>query len=108
MSSLESRKPEEGIILHSDRGMPYRSTRWNELMGTCNILPSMSRKANALDNACIESFCSFLKTEHKELKLVKKIELAKQIIHEYIDYYNHKRIQGVLNYRTPAYYGKAS
>ena len=88
--------------------MAYRSNRWKELMNTHSITPSMSRKANALDNACIESFFSFLKAERKKLKTVNDLEEAKQIIHEYIYYYNHKRIQGVLEYKTPTQYAKAS
>jgi transposase InsO family protein len=71
------------------------------------ITPSMSRKANALDNACAESFFSFLKSERKILKKIKNIEEAKQIIHEYIHYYNHERIQGVLDYKTPKQYSMA-
>jgi putative transposase len=107
ISALKTRKKEEGIILHSDRGMPYRSNRWKELMEEHVITPSMSRKANALDNACAESFFSFLKAERKELKVVKDMEEAKQIIREYIDYYNNDRIQGVLDYRTPKQYASA-
>ena len=108
LNALETRKKDDGLILHSDRGMAYRSNRWKELMDTHLIIPSMSRKANALDNACIESFFSFLKSERKHLKTVKSIEEAKQIIHDYIHYYNHKRIQGVLEYKTPKQYAKAS
>jgi putative transposase len=104
VAALETRKKEEGLILHSDQGMPYRSNRWKELMKEHTITPSMSRKANALDNACAESFFSFLKSERKVLKKIKNIEEAKQIIHEYINYYNHERIQGVLDYKTPKQY----
>ncbi|MBT2729814.1 DDE-type integrase/transposase/recombinase [Bacillus sp. ISL-75] len=43
-SALNTRKKEEGIILHSDQGMPYRSNRWKELMDENTIIPSMSRK----------------------------------------------------------------
>lgn len=106
--ALEIRKVDENLIIHSDRGMPYRSNRWKELMETYKINPSMSRKANCFDNACIESFFSFLKAERKGLKTTKDLEEAKKIIHDYIRYYNHKRIQGVLDYRTPAHYARAS
>jgi transposase InsO family protein len=106
--ALEIRKIDEKLIIHSDRGMPYRSNRWNELMDTYKINPSMSRKANCIDNACIESFFSFLKSERKQLKSVKDIETAKMIIHDCIYYYNHKRVQGVLDYSTPARYETAS
>lgn len=77
-SALEIRRLDKFLILHSDQGMPYRSTRWHELMGE-RITPSMSRKANALDNACIESFFSFLKCElREELKAAKNIEEARK------------------------------
>lgn len=48
--ALEIRKIDDSLILHTDQGMPYRSTRWKTLMDTFSITPSMSRKANALDN----------------------------------------------------------
>lgn len=102
--ALEMNLINKKIILHSDRGMPYRSNKWRELMDLHNITPSMSRKANALDNACIESFFSFLKCERKSLKTVTTIAEAEKIIHDYMFYYNHERIQGVLDYHTPATY----
>jgi len=105
--ALEIRKVDENLIIHSDRGMPYRSNRWKELMDTYSINPSMSRKANCIDNACIESFFSFLKSEVRELRTVRCLEEAKKLIYNYLLYYNHRRIQGVLNYKTPYHYSKA-
>jgi putative transposase len=109
ITALATRNKEKGLIIHSDQGMPYRSNRWKELMGEdeYKITPSMSRKANALDNACIESFFSFLKAERKVLTTVKVKDEAKQIINEYISYYNNQRIQGVLDYKTPKQYAAA-
>jgi len=107
--ALEIRHIKDSLILHSDQGMPYRSTRWKTLMDTFSITPSMSRKANALDNACIESFFSYLKTEiEQDLQRTKSVEEATQLVHDYIRYYNHQRIQGVLHYQTPTQYAKAS
>ncbi|OUM92558.1 IS3 family transposase [Parageobacillus thermoglucosidasius] len=77
-------------------------------MDIFSITPSMLRKANALDNACMESFFSYLKPEiQKELQTVQSIEDTKQLIHDYIRYDNHRRIQGVLDYQTPVQYAKA-
>ena len=106
--ALEIRKVDKKLIIYSDQGMPYRSNRWKELMETYKVNSSMSRKANCIDNACIESFFSFLKSQCKELKVVKDIEGAKQIVFDYLQYYNHKRIQELLDYDTPIHYGKAS
>ena len=53
--SQEVRKINKELIIHSDRGMPYRSNRWKELMYEYSLNLIMSRKANCIDNACIES-----------------------------------------------------
>jgi len=96
------------LTLHSDQGFTYRSTKWHLLMKKYSIKPSMSRKANPFDNACIESFFSYLKTEiQEELKQAKNLTEAKKVIDEFIHYYNHKRIQGTLDYQTPNQYAKA-
>ena len=56
-------------------------------------------------HTCIESFFSYLKTEiQEELKQAKNLEEAKKVIDEFIHYYNHKRIQGTLDYQTPSQY----
>jgi putative transposase len=107
--SKKIRKIDDSLILHTDQGIPYRSTRWKTIMDTFSITPSMSRKANAPDNTCIESFFSYLKTEiQKELQTVKSIEGAKQRIHDYIRYYNLQRRQGVLHDQIPIRYAQAS
>ncbi|WP_368656999.1 integrase core domain-containing protein [Bacillus wiedmannii] len=54
-------------------------------------MTSMSRKGNCHDNAVIESFHSSLKSE-----LFYSQE--KQLIHDYIEYYNTEHIQEKLNY----------
>jgi transposase InsO family protein len=91
----------ETILLHSDRGMTYRSNRWNELIEDYGFTPSMSRHATCLDNACMEGFFSQMKEERPELRQMKNYNEAKQIIEEYMAYYNVNRIQGVLGYKTP-------
>ncbi len=93
------------LTLHSDQGFTYRSTKWHLLMKKYSMTPSMSRKANPFDNACIESFFSYLKTEiQNELKQSKNLQEAKKVIDDFIHYYNYKRVQGTLDYRTPAQY----
>jgi putative transposase len=43
------RKPEPGLILHSDRGSQYASNRYRTLIADYRMLQSMSRKANCWD-----------------------------------------------------------
>ncbi|KAA0542033.1 IS3 family transposase [Bacillus sp. BGMRC 2118] len=95
-----NRKP---LIIHTDQGVIYRSNFWRELLAKqYKIEPSMSRKGNPWDNACIENFFSNLKQDLPELKDLKTIEEAKEMIKEYIDYYNNQRIQTVLGNESPS------
>jgi transposase InsO family protein len=50
-------------VLHSDQGLQYTSQGYNKRLKAFSIKGSHSRKATCLDNACIESFFSHLKTE---------------------------------------------
>ena len=108
LDSLKERKSKKKkLIIHSDRGFTYRSTGWHKLMKENFITPSMSRKANPFDNACIESFFSYFKTENREeLKMVQNLTDVNKVINDFIYYYNHKRIQSKLDYKTPNQYAK--
>jgi transposase InsO family protein len=77
-------------ILHSDQGFQYSSHLYNTLTVQNGIVPSMSRKATPLENAPIESFFSSLKTECINLEKPKTIQCAKELIDEYVDFYNYK------------------
>jgi len=50
-------------VLHSDQGFQYTSQAYNTRLEAFSVKGSHSRKATCLDNACIESFFSHLKTE---------------------------------------------
>ena len=82
-----------GLILHSDQGGQYTSPSYFDLTKQYGILPSMSRAATPLDNAPAENFFGILKTEciyrHKILTIMQ----ARELIVEYIHFYNYQRIQ---------------
>ena len=79
--------------LHSDQGFQYTSQAYFNLTQEYGITPSMSRKGNPYDNAMAENFFSILKTEciyrHKPATFAQ----ANEMIHRYIHFYNHERIQ---------------
>ena len=54
---------QEGMIFHLDRGVQYAAKVTANTLKSDNMIPSMSRKANCLDNAVSESFFKSLKTE---------------------------------------------
>lgn len=53
----------------------------------------MSRHGNCYDNALAENFFSILKTECIYRHKLSSFDEARQLIDEYIDFYNNERIQ---------------
>ena len=89
----EKKRVAAELHLHSDQGFQYTSQAYFNLTQEYGITPSMSRKGNPYDNAMAENFFSILKTEciyrHKPATFAQ----ANEMIHRYIHFYNHERIQ---------------
>ena len=56
--AISKRKPGNGLIFHSDRGVQYASTNYRERLSDYHICQSMSRKGDPYDNAVAENFFS--------------------------------------------------
>lgn len=93
-----------GTLLHSDQGSQYTSRQYHKLLKEYGIIPSMSRKGNCLDNACIESFFGHLKSELMYLHSFKRKEEVIREVRKYIRFYNHNRFQAKLNNLSPIEY----
>jgi len=61
--ALSHRSVQPGLVHHSDRGSPYASNDYTDLLKANQIDISMSRKGNPWDNAACESFMKTLKYE---------------------------------------------
>ena len=61
--AIWTRRPEEGLIYHSDHGVQYASQDFRRLLKANGILGSMSRKGDCWDNSVVESFFGKLKSE---------------------------------------------
>lgn len=94
-------------VLHSDQGFQYTSKTYNTRIEEYGIKGSHSRKGNCLDNACIESFFSHLKTEKLYIEQCKSETEIRQAIEDYIYHYNYKRLQKKLKQRAPIEYRHA-
>lgn len=94
----------QGAIIHSDQGFQYTSSVYNKRLEELGMVGSHSRKGNCLDNACIESFFSHLKTELLYLYPFTTVEELSQAIDEYIFFYNNGRFQKRLDNLSPAQY----
>jgi putative transposase len=91
-------------ILHSDQGWQYQMKQYRKILHENNIIPSMSRKGNCLDNAIIENFFGTIKAEMFYLKKYQSIQELAVDIKEYIHYYNHTRIRINLKGKSPVQY----
>ena len=101
--ALVKRTPTAGLLHHSDRGSQYAARRYQRLLDEHGITPSMSRKGNCWDNACVESFFGTLKRELVYHRRYATREAATQDIFEYIEvFYNRKRRHSTLGYDSPA------
>jgi len=103
-AAIELRRPQAGLIHHSDRGTQYASKAYQELLRKHGMVSSMSEKGDCWDNAPVESFFSTLKKEIDDLsKMTRRI--AWQTLFEYIEiWYNRQRIHSTLGYLSPAQY----
>ena len=107
-------RPEEDLLLHSDRGSQYASDAYRRLMNSFKLIQSMSRRGNCWDNAPMESFFDTLKTELIDNRIFEDVHEAKTTIFEWIEvFYNRKRIHSALRYLSPAcfeekYWAKAA
>jgi transposase InsO family protein len=105
--AVASKRPQKGLIHHSDRGSQYCSLDYQKLIEQFGMTASMSRKGNCYDNAPIESFWGTLKQELVHHRRYHTRQEAIQDITEYIEiFYNRQRTQKRLGYLSPAVFEK--
>ena len=89
------------LIIHSDQGFHYTHPLYINKLKEFDVIQSMSRKGNCLDNAPIESFFGHLKDD-LDIKSCQTFDEVKSLVENYIYYYNNERYQWSLNKMTPA------
>lgn len=97
-------RPQKGIIIHSDRGVQYASSKYQDALKLHNIRPSMSRKGDPYDNAVAENFFNCLKCEWLYLlpAIPKTRQEAKRQVFRYIEgFYNRYRLHSSIDYLSP-------
>ena len=97
-------------LLHSDQGCTYTSNTFDNFVRENNFIRSMSRRGNCHDNAIVENFFGTLKNESIYKKTLKNGKLTykemQKMIEEYIEYYNNRRIQERLGFKSPVDFRK--
>ncbi len=99
---LTLRRPDQFLIIHSDRGAQFASASYRQVLTQHRLLASMSRKGNCYDNAFIESFWSTLKYELVFHHRFTTYAQARTAIFDYIEtFYNRTRLHSSLGYLSP-------
>lgn len=91
--ALQDYPQAKAVILHSDQGAQYCSQDYFRMTEQAQITPSMSRRGNCWDNAPMENFFGHLKAEAIRPAKLETIQQAKEVIDDYIYFYNYERIQ---------------
>ena len=92
-------------VVHSDQGCHYTCMKFIQLLKDSNLRQSMSRRGNCWDNAPQESFFGHMKDEI-DLYGCTEFAQVKQIIDDWMDYYNNERYQWQLAKLSPNEYYK--
>ena len=103
--AVHRRRPEPGLIHHSDQGSQYVSLGFGQTARNAGIAISMGSKGDAYDNAVAESFFATLKKEliHRQSWPTRQ-ELSRAVFEYIEEFYNHERRHSALNMHTPASY----
>mgnify|MGYP006290286827 CR=1 FL=1 len=96
----------KGAIIHSDQGVHYTNNLYCNILKEKGAIQSMSRKANCWDNAVVENFFSHFKCECVRIrkKALRTFRDVRDVVDEYIYFYNNERIKVKLNGMAPVEY----
>lgn len=106
LNGLYEKLPETATpLFHSDQGWQYQHREYQRSLKEHNIVQSMSRKGNCMDNGAMENFFGRLKVEMFYGETFSSTDEFIRCLKDYIDYYNNERIilklkMSPVQYRT--------
>ena len=100
--AVESRKPEAGLIFHTDRGTEYGALAFRDRLAELGYVQSMNRPAAKMaDNSTMESFFHSMKADGVHGVTFKDGRSAAGFVRWYMPFYNSRRLHSSLGYRSP-------
>ena len=98
------RRPNAGLIAHSDRGSQYTSIRYTDRLDELGAAPSVSSKGDAYDNAMAEAWVATFKSELVDGRRFPSFEHAEHEVLHWIGFYNEERLHEALGDLPPVEY----
>lgn len=100
-AAYESRKPDAGLVFHSDQGSNYRARAFVDYLRVRGVTQSFSKPGVPYDNSVMESFFSSMKREELYRYRYRSEREFRAAIDKYIEFYNTERPHESLRYKTP-------
>lgn len=100
--ALHSRRPGDGLIHHSDRGVQYLSIRYTERLAEVGVEPSVGSVGDSYDNAMAESVIGLFKAEVIYARGPwRGLEPVEYSTLEWVDWFNHRRLLEPIGHVPP-------
>jgi transposase InsO family protein len=98
------RRPDVGLIAHSDRGSQYTSIRYTDRLDELGAAASVGSRGDAYDNAMAEAWIATFKSELVDGRRFPSFEHAEHEVLHWIGFYNQQRLHEALGDLPPAEY----
>lgn len=105
--ALRSRQTAQPLIHHSDRGIQYCSSVYQQIHQRHHLTCSMTDGYDCYQNALAERVNGILKNEFL-LQRPANLQQAEQMVRQSVHIYNHERPHTSLKYKTPDEVHRAS
>jgi len=107
-AALRRRRPDAGLIFHSDRGSEFQGTPVRARLAASRVRQSMTRGGAPGENAHMESFFHSLKADVIHGRSFQSIAELRQQLRRYVPYYNYQRLHSSLGYQSPVDYERGA